>query len=386
MSSPSTPPRAATPDQIGAVQALYRLALPSPLKGASSRKALAEENARLRYIAELAGIELEKNYVQMQLMNRENTRLRTQIIAKKSKQKRSYMTNQARLLAGSEMVAALLHDDHVKSMTAMMKEMGPQFRAIKKLLTKNKAVVSGPANYGNSAGTEPEPVRGRGRGQGQGRGGGCGRGRGGRGRGQASDAADGSDDESEAAPARGRRGDTRGHGRGRGRMRGGGAGRGGGHSESEDEEQDIQEQPESPDESSSDSSDDESTRSGHGSPEAALGVVDDAELQEPDGDEVEIATFNGHRWVKGNVEFQVVWTDKDVTWESLANVNDCAAMDVYLAHHSVADPILLGKRKFVIRSPFWPLLDLPVGNIHQTINIPPNDVMCAELLRQHGTA
>ncbi|KAJ7746191.1 hypothetical protein DFH07DRAFT_776489 [Mycena maculata] len=345
MSSPSTPPRAATPDQIGAVQALYRLALPSPLKGASSRKALAEENARLRYIAELAGIKLEKNYAQMQLMNRENTRLRTQIIAKKSKQKRSYTTNQARLLTGSEMVAALLHDDHVKSMTAMMKEMGPQFRAIKKLLTKNKAVISGPANYAIRREQSRSLCAGEGKGEGVGKG---------KGKGEAV----GGDGvvvvvvkhltPQMAAPARGRRGDTRGRGLGRGRMRGGGAGRGGGRSESEDEEQDIQEQPESPDESSSDSSDDESTRSGRGSPEAALGVVDDAELQEPDGDEVEIATFNGHRWVKGNVEFQVVWTDKDVTWEPLANVNDCAAMDVYLAHHSVADPILLGKRKFVI--------------------------------------
>lgn len=352
------------------MQALYRLALPSPLKGASSRRVLAEENARLRYIAELAGIELEKNYAQMQLMNRENTRLRAQIVAKKSKQKRSYTTNQARLLTGSEMVAALLHDHHVKSMKAMIKEMGPQFRAIKKvqdifhtrecpnrctqLLTKHKAVISGPANYGNPAGTEPKLVRGRGRGRGRARGSSRGRGRARGGRGQASDTADGSDAESEVPPPRGRGGNTPGRGRGHGRGRGrGGAGQGG-RSEleddevSEDEKEDEEEPENSPVDSSSDSSDEESTRSGSCSPGVPLGVVDDAELREPEGDEIEILTFNGHRWEKGNVEFQVVWTDNDVTWEPLANVNDCAAMDVYLAHHSVSDPILLGKRKFIL--------------------------------------
>ncbi|KAJ6616052.1 hypothetical protein B0H10DRAFT_2219791 [Mycena sp. CBHHK59/15] len=46
-----------------------------------------------------------------------------------------------------------------------------------------------------------------------------------------------------------------------------------------------------------------------------------------------------------NLEFQVVWTDGDVTWEPLSAVNDCAAMDDYLAHHDVDDPICLPKRK-----------------------------------------
>jgi hypothetical protein len=82
-----------------------------------------------------------------------------------------------------------------------------------------------------------------------------------------------------------------------------------------------------------------------------LGIedIDAAELEEPEGDEIGIGSFNGHRWVKGNVEFQVVWEDDDVTWEPLANVNDCVAMEVYLAHRSVADPLQLGKRKFLIK-------------------------------------
>ncbi|KAJ7235924.1 hypothetical protein C8J57DRAFT_1248025 [Mycena rebaudengoi] len=40
-----------------------------------------------------------------------------------------------------------------------------------------------------------------------------------------------------------------------------------------------------------------------------------------------IVTINGHRWVgprgRQNVKFQVLWNDHDVTWESLATVNDC---------------------------------------------------------------
>lgn len=76
--------------------------------------------------------------------------------------------------------------------------------------------------------------------------------------------------------------------------------------------------------------------------------IDAAELEEPEGDKIGIVSFNGHRWAKGNVEFQVVWTDNDITWEPLANINDCAEMDVYLAHRSVADPLRLRKRKFLI--------------------------------------
>jgi hypothetical protein len=82
-----------------------------------------------------------------------------------------------------------------------------------------------------------------------------------------------------------------------------------------------------------------------------LGIedIDAAEMEEPEGDEIGIGSFNGHRWVKGNAEFQVVWEDDDVTWEPLANVNDCAAMEVYLAHRSVANPLQLGKWKFLIK-------------------------------------
>jgi hypothetical protein len=181
ISSPSTPPRVATPDQAGAAQALYCLALPSLLKGPPSHEALAEENAQLRYIAEMAGIELEMNHAQLQLMGCENTRLRNQIFAKKSKPKRSYTTGQTHLLTGPEMMAALLHDEHVKSMKVLKKEMVLRFHAIKKVenllhmcnitntlvqaLTKAKAVISGPHDYGRDpgVGVGPAPARGQGR-------------------------------------------------------------------------------------------------------------------------------------------------------------------------------------------------------------------------------
>ncbi|KAJ7216084.1 hypothetical protein GGX14DRAFT_562523 [Mycena pura] len=66
-------------------------------------------------------------------------------------------------------------------------------------------------------------------------------------------------------------------------------------------------------------------------------------------EETGIVSFNGHRWEsRRNLEFQVVWTDGDVTWEALSNVNDCAAMEEYLAHRDIDDPLRLSRRKFLI--------------------------------------
>ncbi|KAJ7689183.1 hypothetical protein B0H17DRAFT_1202537 [Mycena rosella] len=124
-----------------------------PLKGVSSRKALAEENARLRYIADLAGLELEKNYAQMILMDRENARLRKQVFAKKAKPKRATIP----------MVDALLHDNNVKNMKLLIAEMGPRFREIKKGLTRTKSVVTAASlargqARGRAAGLGVQPV------------------------------------------------------------------------------------------------------------------------------------------------------------------------------------------------------------------------------------
>jgi hypothetical protein len=82
----------------------------------------------------------------------------------------------------------------------------------------------------------------------------------------------------------------------------------------------------------------------------APAVLDDLDDEDEEG-ETEIDSFNGHQWeARRNLQFQVIWTDSDVTWESLANVNDCAAMEDYLAHHDVDDPLLLPKRKYLIKT------------------------------------
>ncbi|KAJ7788153.1 hypothetical protein B0H14DRAFT_2628540 [Mycena olivaceomarginata] len=77
---------------------------------------------------------------------------------------------------------------------------------------------------------------------------------------------------------------------------------------------------------------------------------DDLDDEDDEG-ETEIDSFNGHRWeARRNLQFQVIWTDGDITWESLANVNDCVAMEDYLAHRDVDDPLLLPKRKYLIKT------------------------------------
>jgi hypothetical protein len=58
-------------------------------------------------------------------------------------------------------------------------------------------------------------------------------------------------------------------------------------------------------------------------------------------DENMVVAINGHRWVAGNVQFQVCWDDEDITWEVLEEVNDCEAMGVYLVYRDVADSPLV---------------------------------------------
>ncbi|KAJ7622342.1 hypothetical protein FB45DRAFT_927559 [Roridomyces roridus] len=71
--------------------------------------------------------------------------------------------------------------------------------------------------------------------------------------------------------------------------------------------------------------------------------------EEEDSEESQISAFNGHRWEKRrHLEFQVVWTDGDVTWEPLSNVHDCAALDAYMTHHDLVDPLHLSRRKYMI--------------------------------------
>jgi hypothetical protein len=84
--------------------------MPSPIRKTASRHALAAENDQLRSLLTAAGIELDKNYTQMDLMERENGNLRQQVFVKKNKPKRMYTTGKARLMTSAEMQKALLED------------------------------------------------------------------------------------------------------------------------------------------------------------------------------------------------------------------------------------------------------------------------------------
>jgi hypothetical protein len=97
---------------------------------------MAAENAQLRTIAKAAGVELERNHVQMVLMDQENARLRKQLHAKKHKRKRTYNTGHARLMTGPEMQAELLKELQRKQMAEMHLGLKKLFPAIKQTLTE----------------------------------------------------------------------------------------------------------------------------------------------------------------------------------------------------------------------------------------------------------
>ncbi|KAJ7765456.1 hypothetical protein DFH07DRAFT_770164 [Mycena maculata] len=365
-SHPSTPtdPARTAADALQARDALhaaYTVAMPSPVRKTASRQALASENEQLRNLLKVAGIDLDKNYAQMVLMERENGNMRQQLYAKKSKPKRTYTTGKACLMTSAEMQQALLDELHKKQMTGLHSEMKKKWfpairkkiaeaekaekaaakkrekevKAATKVAEKEAKTVEKAAAKAKKA-AEKEAAKGRGRGQGgahDGR-------RGGvhgprvvrgvrRGRGKVQE----SEDEEESSP----------------------------ETDSSDEESDLDKQVVStnpgPNTTNDESSDEETdfdepavtTKPGRG----ALSVMQDEsdDNDELEQEETEIGRFNGHRWeARRNLQFQVVWTDGDVTWEPLSSVNDCAAMEDYLAHRDVDDPLLLSKRKFLINT------------------------------------
>ena len=68
--------------------------------------------------------------------------------------------------------------------------------------------------------------------------------------------------------------------------------------------------------------------------------------------ETVITTISGHTWSgkkgkKGRtVSFRVEWEDNTVTWEPLRKIDDCIALDVYLRHHGLTDPLKLSKNAY----------------------------------------
>ncbi|KAK1222640.1 hypothetical protein PQX77_014501, partial [Marasmius sp. AFHP31] len=65
--------------------------------------------------------------------------------------------------------------------------------------------------------------------------------------------------------------------------------------------------------------------------------------------EVGVDRVNGHHWIARTLQFNIAWSDGDVTWTSLdEDINDLEAMEVYLQHHGVTDPLKLPKKKYLI--------------------------------------
>ncbi|KAJ7196963.1 hypothetical protein GGX14DRAFT_472371 [Mycena pura] len=340
-----------------AVQAAYTLAMPSPIRKTASRSAVAAENDELRRLLNAAGVELDKNYAQMMLMNRENEMMRQQLHAKKNKTKCTYTTGKARLMTSAEMMQALLDELHKKQMgelhSELRKNVFPELKKkssdaqkaeraaraaekaaekeaekARKAAAKEAAKVEREARKAAKA-AEKALARGRGRARGA-RGRGRGRDTGGRGRGRGSETRDSADEDSSA------------------------------QSDSSSDESQLDDAVVDADAGAVgiESSDDEDA---HGDPFVAVDgppsaasappAVEDESDDESAGGETEIASFNGHRWEsRRHLEFQVIWMDGDITWERLSNVNDCAAMDQYLAHHDLDDPLLLSRRKFLLNN------------------------------------
>ncbi|KAJ7499988.1 hypothetical protein FB451DRAFT_1207166 [Mycena latifolia] len=297
------------------------------------------ENEDLRRIARAAGVELEKNYAQMILMNKENARLRQQLHAKKNKPKRTYTTGHARLMTSVEMTQKLLEELQKKLMGELHKDLRqkifPDIRAKHAQQSKEAHAVEKEAAKAVKE-AEKAAVK------------------------AAKEAEKAAKEAAKAAEreiAKAAKAAARGRGRGRGRARGATRGRGSRRAGDEDDSDDGFEN--SASEASSEGSPSPrrtpipspspSTHSSRGSSPTGSGIPDEDSDSEDDGGETGIESINGHRWAgRRNLEFQVVWADGDVTWEPLSSVNDCAAMDDYLVRHDVDDPLRLSKRKFLI--------------------------------------
>ena len=288
---------------------MYRIVLPSPVKGAASQQVLAAKEAQLRDIAIAAGIELECNHAQMVLMDRENQRLRHKAFAKKKK-KRTYTTGKARHMTGEEMLEELYQEELKKIWKDVRKELAPKFKTIKKSIrahTVAEAKQRKKEAQQLKAALKKASVPNRGRSRGHG----SGRARGSRGRGcgqgvaiNSSGNESGSPDQSEG-------------------------------SELSDQEVDVRD------------SDNDLEK---GSEKSGKAGETESEGDDDAAGETVVEMINGHHWIGSNLRFMVKWADGDVTWEKLHDMNDCAAMDDYLSVLDVLDPLLLPRRRYFIDS------------------------------------
>ena len=74
------------------------------------------------------------------------------------------------------------------------------------------------------------------------------------------------------------------------------------------------------------------------------GSVEPYDFGEPD-EETGVDSIDGHRWNGTKLQFHIKWIDSTDSWESPRTVNECAALDDYLALHGVGQPDALPRPK-----------------------------------------
>ncbi|KAE9400095.1 hypothetical protein BT96DRAFT_938973 [Gymnopus androsaceus JB14] len=84
-----------------------------------------------------------------------------------------------------------------------------------------------------------------------------------------------------------------------------------------------------------------------GSEEASDGS-DNSDSDEEE--ELKIRRIIGHKCTGKELCFQVEWEDDDETWEPLSNVENCIAVDIYLAHHQLTEPLQLSKQQYSMKN------------------------------------
>lgn len=102
--------------------------MPDALPYHASRTALWAQNIQLRQIIASAAVQLEKDYAQMVLMDRENGELRQIAFEKKAKPSKKYETGHARILTSEENTLLLEKADQLAKWKAVFAEAKAEFK------------------------------------------------------------------------------------------------------------------------------------------------------------------------------------------------------------------------------------------------------------------
>ncbi|KIK53785.1 hypothetical protein GYMLUDRAFT_63563 [Collybiopsis luxurians FD-317 M1] len=81
----------------------------------------------------------------------------------------------------------------------------------------------------------------------------------------------------------------------------------------------------------------------HGTP-ATDTVLSSSSVKNVEGKTV-VEMIQAHKWVGRGLQFEVLWEDRDITWVKRSIVKDCAALDDHLKLHCVTNPSQLPKAK-----------------------------------------